>query len=179
MESGLTKKIIIRVSSLSVLAALITFGIFLPMLSYIKKTANESYKLRTLLEQRYEEASNSRATQKKLEEVKSSVADFYPFLFKPGEELKLITYLESLSAKHNLTQTINNSTLDKTTSKQTTNITMTLVGSYTDTLKYLSDLESSNYFIYIKQFQFTPVYSRNGETQPTANLNLTIELYVN
>lgn len=179
MESSLTKKIIIRVSALSLLAATITFGVFTPTIGYIKKTADESYKLRMLLEQRYEESSRSRITQKKLEEVKSSMPNFYPFLFKPGEELKLITSLETLSAKHNLTQTINNSTLDKTISKQNAGISISLNGSYTNALKYIADLESSDYFIHINQLQFTPVYSRNGETEPNVNLNITIELYVN
>ena len=56
---------------------------------------------------------------------------------------------------------------------------MNLGGSYTDILKYIAELEASNYFIYINQMQFTPGYIKTGETAPTTNLNLTIELYVN
>jgi len=179
MTLDLTKKIIAWVGALSLLALIIIFGIFVPTLSYIKKTADESYKLRVFLEQKYEQSLRSRITRKKLGEIKSSAVNFYPFLFKSGDELKLITFLEILSAKHNIAQTINNSTLDKTGGNRTANISMSLGGSYANILKYLAELEASDYFIYINQMQLSPAFTRSGETTPTTNLNLTIELYVN
>ncbi len=179
MVLDLTKKIIIWVGTLSLLALAIILGIFVPTLSYIKKTADESYKLRMFLEQKYEQSLRSRITRKKLEEIKNSAANFYPFLFKSGDELKLITFLETLSAKHDLIQTINNSTLDKAGGNRTANISMNLNGKYNDVLKYIAELETSDYFIYINQMRFSPAYTRSGEITPTTNLNLTIELYVN
>lgn len=164
---------------MSLLTLLIIFGICVPTLSYIKKTADESYKLRLFLEQKYEQSLRSRITRKKLEEIKGSVADFYPFLFKSGDELKLITFLETLSAKHNIVQTINNSTLDKVGGGRVASISMNLSGSYHGILEHIAELETSDYFIYINQMQFTPGYTRTGETTPTTNLSLTIELYVN
>lgn len=179
MTLNLTKKIIIRVGALSLLALVIILGIFIPTLNYIKKTADESYKLRMLLEQRYEQSLRSRITRKKLGEIKNSAVNFYPFLFKSGDELKLITFLETLSAKHNITQTINNSTLDKVGGNRVASISMNLSGNYKDILRHIAELEASDYFIYINQMRFTPAYTRNGEITPTTNLNLTIELYVN
>ncbi len=179
MALDLTKKIIIWVGVLSLLALLIIFGILIPTLSYIKNTADESYKLRVFLEQKYEQSLHSHITRNKLEEIKNSSANFYPFLFKSGDELKLITFLENLSAKHNITQTINNSTLGTAGGNQIANISMNLSGNYNDILKHIAELEASDYFIYISQMQFTPAYARNGEVTPTTNLSLTVELYVN
>ena len=179
MALDLTKKIMAWVGALSLLALIIIFGIFAPAISYIKKTADESYKLRVFLEEKYEQSLRSRITRKKLAEIKNSTADFYPFLFKTGDELKLITFLETLSAKHNLVQTINNSTLDKAGGNRVASISMNLNGNYLDVLKYTAELETSDYFIYINQMQFTPNYARNGEATPTTNLSLAIELYVN
>lgn len=179
MALDLTKKIIFRVGALSALALIIIFGIFVPTLSYIKKTSDDSYKLRMFLEQKYEQSLRSRITRKKLAEIKNSATDFYPFLFKSGDELKLITFLETLSAKHNITQTIANSTIDKIGSSQVVGVSLNISGGYNDVLKHIAELEASDYFIYINQMQFTPAYARNGETTPTANLNFTIELYVN
>lgn len=179
MTLDLTKKTIIWVGALALLALAIIFGIFVPTLNYIKKTADESYKLRMFMEQKYEQSLRSRVTRKKLGEIKNSTANFYPFLFKSGDELKLITFLETLSAKHKLVQTINNSTLDKVSSNRIASISMNLSGNYNNILKHIAELETSDYFIYINQMQFTPTYARSGETTPTANLNLTIELYVN
>ena len=179
MALDLTKRTIILVVALSLLALIIIFGIFVPTLSYIKKTSDESYKLRVFLEQKYEQSLRSRITRKKLEEIKNSAANFDPFLFKSGDELKLITFLETLSAKHNIAQTINNSTLDKIGGARMASISMGLSGNYNDVLKYIAELETSDYFIYINQMQFAPAYTRNGEATPITNLSLTIELYVN
>lgn len=179
MALDLTKKIMLWVGALSLVALLIIFGIAVPTLSYIKKTADESYKLRIFMEQKYEQSLRSHITRKKLEEIKNSTAEFLPFLFKKGDELKLITFLENLSAKHNVTQTIANSTLDKVGGGQTANIAMNLNGNYNDILKYIAELEGSDYFIYINQMQFTPAYSKNGDASSNTNLNLIIELYVN
>ena len=164
---------------LSLLALAIIFGVFVPALTYIKKTADESYKLRLFMEQKYEQSLRLRVTRKKLEEIKQSTADFYPFLFRAGDELKLITYLENLSAKHNIVQTINNSTLDNVSSNRIASVAMSLSGNYNDVLKYLAELETSDYFIYINPLRASPVYAKNGEATPTTNLSLTIELYVN
>lgn len=179
MVLDLTKKIIIWVSSLSLLTLVIVFGIFVPTLSYIKKTSDESYKLRLFLEQKYEQSLRSRITRKKLEEIKNSTADFYPFLFKSGDDLKLITFLETLAAKHNVTQTILNSTIDKIGNAKMISISMNLSGNYNDILRHIAEMEAADYFIYINRMQFTPNYTKNGEPTPASNLSLTIELYVN
>ena len=179
MHLDLTKKTIILVGGLSLLAIIIIFGVAVPTLKNIKKTADNSYKLRLLLEQKYQQSLRSHITRKKLEEIKISSANFYPFLFKSSDNLKLITFLETLSAKHNITQTITNSTLDKISNTNVVSISINLRGNYNDIIKYIAEMETSDYFIYINQLQFTPVYTRNDETTSVTNLNMTIELYVN
>ena len=179
MALDLTKKIIILVSVLSFLTIAIIIGVFLPALNYIKKTADESYKLRLFMEQKYEQSLRLRVTKKKLGEVKSASADFYSFLFKTGDELKLITLLETLSAKHSIIQSITNSTIDKASNSQIVGISINLGGAYIDVLKYIAELEASNYFIYIKKMHIMPMYSRNGENTRDSHASITIELYVN
>lgn len=179
MKLDLTKRIVVWVGSLSLVVLIIIFAIFVPTLSYIKKTADESYKLRLFLENKYEQSLRSRITRKKLEEIKRSATDFNPFLFKAGDELKLITFLENLSAKHSITQTIASSNLDKIGNNRVATVAINLSGNYHDILKYIAELETSDYFIHIAQMQFSPAFARNGEPTATTNLNLTIELYVN
>jgi hypothetical protein len=180
MSFDLTKKTIVWVGILSVLALGIILGVVVPTLGYIKKTSEDSFKLRMLLEDKYEQSLRSHITRRKLEEIKISSADFYPFLFRAGDDLKLITFLENLSTKHNISQTITNSTLDKINTSHIVSVSMNINGNYTDILKYIADLEASDYFIYINEMQFTPSFSRNSEpVQNLANLSFTIELYVN
>jgi hypothetical protein len=174
-----TKKMITRVSVFFVLFLGISLGILLPTLLNIKKTADESYKLRLLLEQKYEQSLRSRVTKQKLNEVKQIIADFDKYIFKTGDELKLITFLENLANKHALTQTISNSNLDKLGADRMAEITLSLAGDYQNTLEYIADLEISDYFITIEQLQIKPVFNKNGETSKAVTLDLTTKLYVN
>jgi Tfp pilus assembly protein PilO len=179
MALDLTKKIIILVSILSFLVFTIILGVFIPALNYIKKTADESYRLRMFMEQKYEQSLRLRVTKKKLDEIKNASAGFYSFLFKAGDELKLITLLESISAKHSIIQSITNSTIDKIGGSQIASISINLSGAYIDVLKYIAELEASDYFIYIKQVHIMPMYSRSGEGTQDSHVSITIELYVN
>lgn len=174
-----TKKMIVRVSIFFIVFLCIIFGILIPTLLKIKKTADESYKLRLLLEQKYEQSLRSRVTKQKLADVKKTIADFDKFIYKTGDELRLITFLETLATKHNLNQTITSSNLDKIGSDQTAEIVLNLSGDYQNTLNYMVDLETSDYFINIEQLQLKPVFNKNGEIAKTASLNLTTKLYVN
>lgn len=179
MALDLVKKIILWVSALSLLVLIILLGVFLPTLNYIKKISDESYRLRTFMEQKYEQSLRLRVTKKKLEEIKVSSENFHSFLFRPGDELKLITFLENLSAKHKITQGITNSTIDKIGNKQMASISLNLNGNYHNALKYIAELEASNYFIYIKKMHLMPMYSRSGGYEEASHMSITIELYVN
>ncbi|MBI2038136.1 MAG: hypothetical protein HYT15_04415 [Candidatus Magasanikbacteria bacterium] len=178
MTADPTKKIILTVSFFCLIFLGILFGILAPTLIRIKKTSQESLKLRIFLEQKYQESLNSRITRKKLSEIKEATADFDRFIFKPGEELELITFLETSAAKHDVVQTITASNLDQISNNRLATISINLKGNYYDILNYITDLETSDYFINIDQLQITPVFSKEGQVTQTANLNISTELYV-
>lgn len=178
MPNSPTKKSIILVITLAVTVLLIVLGVFWPAVSYIKKTAKQSYELRVFLEQKYEQSLRAHVSKKKLADIKETMPDFYPFLFKSGDELKLITYLENLALKHDLTQSISGSNLNAISNNRVS-IALNLNGSYTDILKYLSELEMSDYFINVERLQITPVFPKGSDVLAGVNLNLTLSLYVN
>ena len=173
-----TKKMIIRVYVLAALFLGIVLCVLVPTLLSIKKTSEESYKLRLTLEQKYEQSPRSRLTKQKLEEVKENTARFDEYIFKSGDELRLITFFESLAAKHRLTQTITNANLDNISKDQLTIISLNLTGDYQGLLAYIADLESSNYFIQIEQMQLKPMFAKSGGVAQTAVLDITTKLYV-
>lgn len=174
-----TKKIIIKVAGLAGLFLIILVTILIPTALSIRKTAQESYKLRVLLEEKYQQSLNSRITRKRLEEIKIASANFGAFLFKTGDELKLITFFESTAAKYGLIQSINSSNLDQIGKNRAANISLGIKGNYYDVLKYIAEIETSNYFLKINQLQLTPIFTKEGEPSPTVNANLSLELYVN
>lgn len=174
-----TKKMIAYVSLFFALFLAISLGIMLPTLLKIKKTAEESYKLRLLLEQKYEQSIRSRVTKQRLNEIKQNITDFDAYIFKAGDELRLITFLESLAATHALNQTISDSSLDKIGADQMAAISLSLNGEYQNILRYISDLEASTYFLNIEQMQLKPIFGKNGDLSKLASLELTTKLYVN
>ncbi len=174
-----TKKMIARVSIFFAVFLGIIFGILIPTLLKIKKTADESYKLRLLIEQKYEQSLRSRVTKQKLADVKKTISDFDKYIYKAGDELRLITFLETLATKHNLNQTIASSNLDKIGSDQIAEIVLNLSGDYQNSLNYIVDLETSDYFINIEHLQMKPVFNKNGEIGKTISLELTTKMYVN
>lgn len=174
-----TKKTIVEVSIITLLFFGTIFGILTPTLIRIRKTAQESLKLRLFLEQKYQESLNSRITRKKLSEIKAAAANFESFLFKSGDELRLITFLESSAAKYGVTPSITSSNLDKVSNNHLVTISMNLKGDYNNILKYVSEIESSNYFIHIRQLHLTPAFTKDGKATLTVNLTITTELYVN
>ncbi len=179
MALDTTKKTIIQVSVIAFLFFGTTFGILTPTLINIRKTSRESLKLRLHLEQKYQDSLNSRITRKKLNEIKNAVTNFENFIFKSGDELRLITFLENSATKHNITPAITSSNLDKISNSHLAIISMNLKGDYNNILKYITELETSNYFIQIKQLQITPMFSKDGKTTLVVNLTITTELYVN
>lgn len=177
MKLDITKKTILTVGMLTLAVLIISFGIFWPTTYYIRKINDQTAQLRAFLEEKYQQTLRSRVTRKRLSEIKGTLPELQSHVFKRGNELELITYLEDLSAKHKLTQSINNSDLDKITNSKIT-ISMTLIGDYLNTLNYITDLESSVYFLNIEQLQLAPVFTRNGDLTPQVSLNLTLGMYV-
>lgn len=176
MTLDITKKTILLVSALALMVILLIFAIFLPTIGYIKKTTEETNKLQTYLEQKYEQSIRNHVTRNKIKEIKESSAEFSYYIFKKGDELTLITYLENLAAKYNLNQSIANSNIDKIVGRHI-DISLNISGDYIKILKYLSDIESSNYFLNIEQLQLKPAYDRSGEPTQSTNLYITLGIY--
>ena len=173
------KKLIITVWISLFLFVAIIAGVLVPTVWHIRKTAAESYALRVALEQRYEQSLRSRVTRQKLQEIKETISDFGRFLFKPGEELQLITFLENLATTHTLTQTINNSNLDKIKTSPTAEISFNVSGDYQNLLEYIAELERSDYFITIEHLELKPIFNKTGEASSLATLDINAKLYVN
>lgn len=177
MRLDYTGKVMLAVGIVSLSILVIVFGIFLPTARQIKKTTDDTNKLRLFLEQKYNQSVQYALTRKKINEIKEASPQLVSHIFRAGDELKLITYLEGLSAKYKLSQNITSANFEKSKNNQIT-ISLNISGDYMQTLKYLAELEASDYFLNIEQLQLAPLYNRNGEPTPSTNLYLTLGLYV-
>lgn len=174
MHLNLEKRTALTTTLLAVASLLVILAIILPIMHYIQKLNRETYELRSFLEKRYEHTLSLRSSVTKITEVKAAVKDYPSHLFLPGEELRLITLLESTALENGVTQKI--SAADFNQPNNTARLTVNIDGEYKKLLKYLSTLETLPYFINTEQIYLTT----NSEIRdkPGVNLSLELSLYV-
>ena len=177
MRFDLTKREIFKIVLLLIVFVAILAGMLWPVVLDIRSVTGDTIGLRGYIEQKYDQSILSRVTKRKIADINKEYPDLSRHLFRNGEELKLITYLENMAMINNLAQTISNSNIDKITDNKIV-LSLNLTGDYDDILKYLVDLESSEYLLNIEKLQLTPVFSRSGQNTEDANLYLTLGLYV-
>jgi len=175
------KQIIGMVLVFVVVISVVALGIMWPTAREIVLLNKETTSLKNYLEQRYETAKNLRFTSQQLEEISAGSKGYEQYIFVPGDELKLITDLETLAAKHNISQKITAPDIGKV---GVTKIVLSISanGAYDNILQYLTGLESIKYFLNIEKIRFEPApaprSNLNVKPEPTYNLQLTLGLYV-
>mgnify|MGYP003395131066 CR=1 FL=1 len=179
MKTALEKKIIITVSVLAALVLTISAAIIWPTVQKIRAMNRDTENLLRYLETKYENARNLRSSLKKARDIKEEVLGFENYIFKKGDELKLITHLENIASQNGLTEKIETSNLAIITG-QKAEMSLLISGDYQKILSYLADLENSNYFININKIYITPIFDRaSGALGRNVDLHISIGLYVN
>ena len=176
LKLNIEKRTILILTVFSALILIIVFVVIVPTISYIKDLNLQTNDLRQYLEKKYENSHSLLNSKQKIETIKNATAEYENYLFFKGDELKLITQLEDLSAHYQITQKISSSDLDKTLSNSI-HISLVLNGDYQNMLQYLNALEKQNYFIHIENLQFSPGFSLISNNQEATILNLDLVLY--
>lgn len=176
MRLNFEKRVLFHVLFFCVIITVIGGAIIWPTVIYIRNLNRDSYELRVYMEKRYESTKNMRFSRQKTEEIKEEVQGFSKFIFRATDQLDLITSLENVAGRHNITQKIANLNMDDKT--KLLNISLTTAGSYNDSWRYLADLEKINYFLQIDKLTFSPVFERTEQSSSTKML-IDLKLYVN
>ena len=176
MKSTVENRTIAMLTLFSVIIITVVLAVIWPTISYIKRIRQDTYELRAYLERKYESVANLKRSAKKIDELNDETLYFGQYLFRRGDELKLITALENLAVKNKVTQKIESSNLDKITGSRLT-LTLALSGPYTQVLNYINQLEKINYFVIIEGLQLSPASTLTGPTN-SVNARLNLSLYV-
>lgn len=178
MKINARKKIILTLLALVGLILVLFVGIFFINLK-IKNTEQDINDFLTSLENQSCRTEDLRSALAKIRDTQKKVEKYNEFLFQKGDELRLITDLETIAAKNNMTQNIVNSTLDNKASN-IIEITIDVAGNFENALKYLLALERHPYFLNIKNLEFYPTgeSAKDAESLLT-NLRLHLTLYAN
>lgn len=179
MRSLFEKKILVSISVFVVVVLAIVGAVILPTIRTIKQLDNNTYDLRAYLEKKNEQATNFRLAEKQLQKIKTEMPNFADYLFYSGQELNLITTLESLASGDGVQQAVNNSNLDSITNQHVT-LAITITGSYEKAIKYLNDLEHLPYFINLTRLSLSPYQDRSSPASTTDQvvMSINLDLYV-
>ena len=180
MKSSIQKKTLTLILTFSLLSLIIVIFVIFPTMKNIVKQEKETVELRIFLEKRQERATRLRSSLKKISLIKAT-ANLYPArLFAHGQELMLITLLESTATKNNVTQKITSSNLDQANNQQI-NLRLNVAGNYNNVLNYVLDLEKLDYFIVVRRLEFSQYNNTQNRVPATtqASLNLDLGIYVN
>ncbi|KKU26017.1 MAG: hypothetical protein UX39_C0014G0010 [Candidatus Magasanikbacteria bacterium GW2011_GWA2_46_17] len=177
MLSPNEKKVVAFVSILTIITFCIIFFIITPTVKDIYATKKRTQMLKVSLEENYNRAKKLRVSKEQIEGIKSSLPQYLPHIFRKGDELELITFLESVANKNKVSHGIQGSNLDQPTNNRLS-ISLNITGRYINILRYLADLESADYFINVTRLQLAPLSIRNQDTSGMYSLSLSLGIYV-
>lgn len=176
MQLKQDQKLLIFIGVFTTFAVLIFACVIIPTVSYIKQADQDTNNLRDYLEKKYDRSVNAHESIKQIEKIKIDVASFDDYIYRNGNELKLVTLLEDLALHASVTQKIVSSNLDQVTDQHVT-VSLSLTGTYQNTITYLANLEKAPYFITINHLSLSPITDRTDPTKSLVNLNLDLSLY--
>jgi Tfp pilus assembly protein PilO len=177
-HSILEKRILITIAVFVGIAGLIVGAVIFPTILQIRQIDRDTYNLRVSLERKNERATGYRLAVKQLDRLRKEMPSFSNYLFTAGEELRLVTTLESLATRTGVTQRITNSSLDNI-ANQKIQISVAVSGSYHKVLVYLDELENLPYFLNVTHISFTPFYDKNDpNVTDGVIMNIDFNLYV-
>lgn len=178
MSTLFEKRILLTIIGFVLVCFAIGGGVIYPTYRYIKQIDSDTYNLRVTLERKNEQATNYRFALRQIEKIKKEMPDFTNNIFYSGDELKLITTLETLAADQGVSQRIISSNLDSITNQRIL-ISLGISGTYKKVITYLDKLEHLPYFITPTRVTINPITDRaNPDSADNVNMNLDISLYV-
>lgn len=156
------------------LTLLLMAGIFYINLK-IQNTKNKINEFLISLETKSCRTEDLRSALTKIRDTQQKVEQYNSFLFRKGNELQLITDLESMAIKNNVSQNIINSNLDNAASN-ILEITLDITGSFENALNYLLTLERHPYFLTVENMEFYPTGEPTKEMNLSSPVNLRLHL---
>jgi Tfp pilus assembly protein PilO len=179
MRISLEKKILVTLIVFGLGVLLIIIGVIIPSARALSRHHTESIETLRLLEKSHSGPINLRELIQKIKTLTPETANFTQHTFKAGNELQLITELETIAAKTGVTQKIDSSNFDAITN-QKARFSLSASGEYAKLFRYLEEIEALPYFIALEQVTLSPSDAKIGTTlSSNTSLHLVVSVYVN
>jgi len=172
-KADFKKRITINVLIFLIVTIGIIYFIVMSTSEDIKEIKVKTENIRIDLEEKYVKGQSLRKLSESLKQIESQIPELDKIFIKKSEAIDFITSLEKIAEDTNVDQKINLSNIEKNEKEicNKTPLQLTTIGSFANQMKYLTKLESSNYYINIKSLEITQAPS---ETEGINNINMLI-----
>lgn len=158
------------------------FFVITPVVTDIRTLQTGIEETKALLETDHVKARQMRRTLQELPDIERELENYTGAFIEVGSELAVITELESLAAKHKLTQTLKATFTDvkpspsgrPSTALPYYSFSFMTNGTFTDQMNYVRDLEQLPYYLIIDGFDWQKGNTKSGETT-TSQVTLRFE----
>ncbi|MBU1180120.1 hypothetical protein KJ885_04200 [Patescibacteria group bacterium] len=166
---------------------LILFGVLIfvliiqPTIADIKAFNDRIQLERFAIENKYTSRRNIKNVAADLKEVTAKLLPLMnTIIIQKGKEVSFISSLEAIAEKNNLTQKIEITPLIQQSGEmaQRQNIAITLSGNYIDTIKYLNDLEQSEFYIIIYGMNIGSAKDKLSKAGSSGTVKTNLQGYV-
>lgn len=163
MKLGLKQKILITTGIIATILALVIIFVILPSVRKITEIKDDLGFVENHLEEKYQKTQKLHRSINELKSIQEKTAPLRDTVIKTGDELQIITELESLATLYSINQKLDITLIQNTqtdpgsnhkTLLQAYRISFLNKATFADHLKYLSALENLPYYLMIDNIQF-------------------------
>lgn len=167
-KTTLKQRLLIIITGMTSAAIAILFFVIIPTVREIMLLEQHVTETQQFLENQYERTKSMRKSIVRLPEIEAAVKGFSLATIRRGEELSVITTIETIAELHHINQT-----LDVTARPGESSVTFSFVaqGTFQDLAQYIRALEVLPYYVFIDQLHFE---NRNPKTGDVDNPLLTL-----
>lgn len=179
------QRIMILITIIFAILVGVTLLIIKPTIQKILGLKKEINIIEGQMEASYQNATKLRRTVKELETIKAQAKIYDDAMIVRGEELNMITKLESLAQQYQLDQTLNvalfnatSTTPDKPASLEYYEFAFLINGPFSQETAYLTALEKLPYYITINDIKFENRQGHKKSEEPIITLTFKGIVYV-
>lgn len=159
----------------------ITYFVIIPASEDIKKIKKQTEALRIDLEEKYIKGQSLRKLSESLKKIDKEISKLDDIFIKKNEALKFVTSLENIAEETYVSQKINLTTDQAIKEKNYQKIPLHLFtsGTFSNQIKYLKKLESSNYYININSIEISVADRDTTIDKSNGNDKINISIFSN
>lgn len=162
---NLKKKIIIIVAAILIIIVAATVFLIMPAIKNIKEIGENIKSRRLDAEEKYLKGRSLKALSNNLKKIEPEINNLDKIFIEQSQALELVTALEKIAEKNNVSQKINLATNQKVDYSDYQKMPLQILthGNFINQLNYLINMENLNYYINIKILELASSGAGSGD----------------